>query len=518
MIVKKPYAFLIRKFKLIHMIMFGLLVYVLLKSFDIFSFFNSYANSFAAIDYSNFDITFFLYLSCFIIIILSLIIYYLLSKKNKPYKFYIFNAIYYSAIIIYFILVIAQIKDLEYSNLSFEGIRFIRDISLIILIPQVIVTFFVLSRGLGFNIKSFDFQKDIKGLDISSEDAEEIEVNLGKDSYKYMRGVRKALRYTKYFILENKFFVTIVCSVFSLIISLIIITDIKESIKYYNEQEKFIANSIYYTINEAFIVNDDTYDNIISDGKCYLLIKINLKNSTSNNVYLDRDNFRLSTKNGLLFPKFNYYEEFIDVGEVFSPFNLTSGSKKDVVLVFELNTSEASNEYLLKVKNTNLNVDQKYYEVLVKSKILKDSNNVNNYSMNSYINFDGNVLNGTRYRLNSYEIKEVFNETYRVCDGECKDYTYIVRPNTSGNYIMKVNSNVIGDNSYLKYPFDFYKYFVLIKYRTYGNVYNIRCNVLNTSDLTSDYVYIEVPSSIVNANKIEFVINNRENKYNLVLK
>ena len=65
---------------------------------------------------------------------------------------------------------------------------------------------------------------------------------------------------------------------------------------------------------------------------------------------------------------------------------------------------------------------------------------------------------------------------------------------------------------------DFYKYFVLIKYRTYGNIYNIRCNVLNTSDLSSDYVYIEVPSSIINANKIEFVINNRENKYNLVLK
>ena len=65
---------------------------------------------------------------------------------------------------------------------------------------------------------------------------------------------------------------------------------------------------------------------------------------------------------------------------------------------------------------------------------------------------------------------------------------------------------------------DFYKYFVLIKYRTYGNVYNIRCNVLNTSDLSSDYVYIEVPSSLINANKIEFVINNRENKYNLVLK
>ena len=173
---------------------------------------------------------------------------------------------------------------------------------------------------------------------------------------------------------------------------------------------------------------------------------------------------------------------------------------------------------MLKVKNTNLSVDQKYYDVLVKSKILKDNNNVNNYSMNSYINFDGSVLNGIRYRLNSYEIKEVFNETYRVCDGECKDYTYIVRPNTSGNYIMKVNSNIISNNSYLKYPFDFYKYFVLIKYRTYGNIYNIRCNVLNTSDLSSDYVYIEVPSSIINANKIEFVINNRENKYNLVLK
>ena len=44
MIVKKPYAFLIKHFRIIHGILFVLLGYIMLKSADISSFFSDYAS------------------------------------------------------------------------------------------------------------------------------------------------------------------------------------------------------------------------------------------------------------------------------------------------------------------------------------------------------------------------------------------------------------------------------------------------------------------------------------------
>ena len=98
-------------------------------------------------------------------------------------------------------------KGLETESLDQQTVMLIRDIALMILVPQAIFLFVILGRTLGFNLKQFDFKKDLEELDIDSTDNEEVEVILGNNNYKYARFFRKSLRLTKYFFLENKLFV-----------------------------------------------------------------------------------------------------------------------------------------------------------------------------------------------------------------------------------------------------------------------------------------------------------------------
>ena len=91
MILKKPYAFLIKNFKLLHIILFFALSFIIYKSSKIYNFFNDYVNG----NYFDFQenlvttyIDIFLFLAIIIIIIFSIILYWLMKLKNKNKKYY----------------------------------------------------------------------------------------------------------------------------------------------------------------------------------------------------------------------------------------------------------------------------------------------------------------------------------------------------------------------------------------------------------------------------------------------
>ena len=141
--------------------------------------------------------------SSLLIILVGALIYYLLSLKNKSRKEYMYICIYYSIIFVYFIFMFSVFQKLQYSTIDIETVRAYRDISVMALLPQLVFLFITLGRTLGFNIKQFDFKKDLEGLDIDSSDSEEVELTLGSNSYKYARSARKAFRLLKYFILKK---------------------------------------------------------------------------------------------------------------------------------------------------------------------------------------------------------------------------------------------------------------------------------------------------------------------------
>ena len=230
MIIKKPYAFLIKKFRWIHGILFAMLVFLAVKSVNIYTFFSDYAtnhyyvmSSMLASEYI--DLT--LFVVTILAILLSVLIYFILSLKNKDRKTYALLCLYYVVLFVYFIYMLSIFQNLQSKSLGIETVRVIRDISIIISLPQIAFLFIIFGRTLGFNLKQFDFKKDLEEMQIDTKDYEEVEVEFGKNNYKIARFLRKVLRLTKYFILENKFIVTILASIIVLVTSLAIFINIK---------------------------------------------------------------------------------------------------------------------------------------------------------------------------------------------------------------------------------------------------------------------------------------------------
>ena len=89
-----------------------------------------------------------------------------------------------------------------------------------IVIDIVLIVLFII-RGLGINIKRFDFSSDLSKMDISDKDKEEYEVSLNINYDETKKKRKRFFRNFKYFYFEHKFICNITI-LFILIITIII--------------------------------------------------------------------------------------------------------------------------------------------------------------------------------------------------------------------------------------------------------------------------------------------------------
>lgn len=534
MIIKKPYAFLIKNFRIIHGFLFAMVLYLSIKSFNIYTFFSEYVTNhfFVSSDsLASSYINYFMFGSSLLIILVGALIYYLLSLKNKSRKEYMYICIYYSIIFVYFIFMFSVFQKLQYSTIDIETVRAYRDISVMALLPQLVFLFITLGRTLGFNIKQFDFKKDLEGLDIDASDSEEVELTLSSNSYKYARSARKAFRLLKYFILENKFFVIVFSSIIALVVSLTIFMKINVYQATYAQQQSILANSIWYQVNDVYITNTNMSNKVIFDDKYFVLVKVNAKNKLNREITLTRDTFRLKLGDELVIPNFNYSVEFLDIGETFVPITLKPGEEKDLVVVFQVEKSKLAIDYIFRIKNFESGmigqIDSPYKDVVIKPVTLNSTEDVGTYKIPNDIVLDKTLLKNTKLSIKSYEISNIFREYYKYdFGGVTQTGTYIVKPQSTSSgskSVLKITGTMEVDSSagldrYIKIPSDLYKYYGIIKYSSYGNVKSTYLTPIKVDYYEDEYSYFEVPSDMENANKIQLFLLIRGYRYTINLK
>lgn len=535
MIIKKPYAFLIKKFRWIHGILFAMLVFLAVKSINIYTFFSDYAtnhyyvmSSMLASEYI--DLT--LFVVTILAVLVSALIYFILSLKNKDRKTYVFLCLYYIILFVYFIYMLSIFQNLQSKSLGIETVRAIRDISVIVSLPQIVFLFIICGRTLGFNLKQFDFKKDLEEMQIDTKDYEEIEVEFGKNNYKTARFLRKTLRLTKYFILENKFIVTVLASIIVLATSLAIFVNIKIYNVSYNENVEILANNVYYTVMSSYVTDKDINDNVITKDKKYVLIKIKANNKTTTNYNLYRETFRLELNNTMLIPTFGLDNKFIDVGKTYSPFEIKSGETKEFIIVFELDNSVNQSEFILKIKNYDYGnfttLESEYKDINIVPKYIDHDEDYGKLYLPIRLNLEETMLGKTNIVLNSYEIATTFKEKYEYCieENNCMINTYIVKPISTGKgnlSVLKLRGRLDLDedlymNKYITNLGDLLSYFGKISYRYRGKYKTASITKIPTKLKTDEYSYVEVPSELAEANKIEIILTIRGIKYTLVLK
>lgn len=336
MVLRKPYGFLIKHFRLIHLIITGILIYLVSYNREIYKFLNSCiddaVNKYNALSYINYNI----YIYIIISIILFFIIYWLLKYKDKPRNIYILSIICYIFIGIYIFILFSYFSGLPSNVLNQKVIRAYRDIMLISLGLQYLLIIIMLIRGLGFDIKKFNFGKDIQELNLSSEDAEEIEVDVNIDTTNMMRSVRKRKRELGYFFNEYKVFILGILSIIIIFIGFNSYKYLKKIFQVYNQGD-IVGNTIPMTVRNSY------YN--ISDNKNYIIIKFDIS-KYGKQERLNVANMILSVNNKEYVANKNICNNFNNVGNCYKKQYITDKSNT-YILVYEVDSLNSEKSYLL---------------------------------------------------------------------------------------------------------------------------------------------------------------------------
>lgn len=349
MILRRPYAFLIKHFKLIHLILFGLMVYITVTANNVLKFFKEYisTNGNMEVIASNY-ISYLMVIVVFLIIALTIMIYLLMRYKKKPRTLYVIVILGILVSSFVFSYLNGNIKELETTVMSARDIRLLRDISRFNYIGLFILCLPVLVRGLGFDIKKFNFSNDLIDLQLNKEDNEEIEINTSLPSDMLLRGGHKFGREMKYYYLENKFILNIIFGIIALI--LIINFPFNKFVihRTLNEGDTFNTENFSIVINDSYI----SERNRTSKNNSYVILDVSVKGK-SKNYKLRLDEFVLMGKDNQYIPSLKYYYYFSDLGKGYYNSVLDTNNYNNYILIYNVDNDDIRKKFTIRYIRNN---------------------------------------------------------------------------------------------------------------------------------------------------------------------
>ena len=528
MVFKKPYAFLIKYFKLINFGIALIAIYIAYRNYNIFNFFNEYiANNYSGNYYPGFFneyISPFLYLTIIILLIAIVSIYLLLVYKKKPTKMYVLTAIYY----IIFIILLGFFKDvmigIESTVLTAEESRLYRDISIISLIPQVIIIILYILRAIGLNIKNFNFESDLKEIEIHESDSEEVEFVLKKDNVKLRRNINRFIREFKYYVKENKFIVTIIGII--IFVSLIYLgyKMLPEVVDQdFNQGENFYINGISYRLEDSILTNLD-YKGDKIDDYYYLVIKLFVKNTANEVREFDYNNFRLIIDEKFYYPVTDKSKHFIDYANGLYNGSLRANKEGIYSLVYQIKEEDIRKHYEIKINNGTITSDNlmigRHDLINITPIIINKVNKEQQVNLGSSLNFSNSNLGATSLTLNNHKITKKYIYDYQYCKKEvCETYKDMVNINYTLNnttlLVLDYEYNIDKTVPFYNYSKNIYglieNYLKVIYTNEFAETKYAKVINVTPSNLKNQIV-LETTDKIENSEVLElsFIIRNKE--------
>ncbi len=536
MILRRPYALLIKYFRVIHLVLLALSIYITYKTNIISSFFRNYiANNYSAIITENFSsnfIDFSIYLAIVAVLIILIAVMYLLIFKKKKQKFYSIAIIFYIAIIVMIFFYSYIFNVLETNVISADSARLYRDLSLMIYFPQFIFIAFFGIRALGFNVKQFNFKQDLKDLEINQSDYEEVEVNINFETYKAKRGLRRFIRETGYYIRENVFMVSLVSLV---VFGIIIYLTVNNVVNFNNTtiklNESFYHETLLYTFNDAVITNLDISGSKIKDDKYYLILEMNIKNETLYDVSIDANDYKIHSGSEYFTPIVNLSEEFSDYGaDLINPI-IEHYSDKTYVLVYELDEKYVNSNFELKLYQGSVienEVSYPIYNIMkVDPTLISNNQKISTVNLNETVNFVDTTIGNSSLTISNYELANTYYyEAEKCINDNCTTYTDVISLSKTGNdynnMLMIIDAELELDKETLYYINNksdnlFVDNFMYIEYNLNDKVYIEKIEGIDISNL-EDKIILKVPKELSEAKEISLLIKIRNFEYEYVIK
>lgn len=513
MIIRKPYAFLIKNFRLIHLFILLVSSYIFSKTIVVLNFFNDYVETRQFIESDTLvnDIIpiIIMFLSIFLIAALSSIVF-LFKKKDKPILFYVFGILYYFALIVICFISRGMINTIIFDGLDPRISRIIRDIWLIIVILQVSIVVFSLIRTLGFDIRKFNFGEDVHELQIDDEDSEEIELTSRFDADKAKMSAAMKREELKSFFFENKLIILLILFMLCFVMpSAFIAKNIVDN-KRYKVGEVIKLKDFNLTINESYITKKDYKGDILLTGdNSYLIVNINVENFSSKDIQLNLNNLRLEVNDRIYVPKTNLYDSFVDIGTGYNNNKIPNG-KKDYIIVYAIKDEDLENEMIVRYANKltvkNSQVNAVYYRTVIKPENIDKDKGLVNRKLNEDLIIEYKELKGTKLNIFHYNIKDKF--TYEV-NGKTK---YIIN-----NVGLVLSLNYTFESKNISFS-DFISRNAIIRYKYNNTTYEQKINDITPNNYKTNEVYFAVSEKLKDAKEIALVVNVRKTEYVYKLK
>ena len=528
MILKKPYGFLIKHFRLIHFILFGLMILISYISKPMINFFADYVkNDYTATIFDNMVSTYipwYVIASLILLLIIIASLYILLNHKKKPTKLYIIIFIYYTIYLIMTIVAHKLIGGLSENLWTTEASRAYKDIYQMYYIIQFICIIFVFIRTFGFDIKKFDFKKDLEELELNEKDSELVEVNFDMDTSKIKRLFRRFKREFIYYIKENTF---IFIGILSIILIIIVYSIYKNADKLnynYKENEPFYYNNLNYTILDSMITNLNTKGEK-SSNKSYFVIKLKVKNVSNLNQKIPTENIKLENKGKKINPKLDIGSMFSDYAKPYENDIIKPEQEEIFEFAYEINPKTSGNfkleiyygESLKKIgKSKKINVN-------LNPKDITNINVLSNSKMGQKIEMNDTNIGNINLIIDDYYIGDSYYFDYEICDKEkCKKYKDAIIAdfktiNSKTLLILKGKYEVDNKNNDYKLYNYFGNLFISINYKIGNKEYKSDIKALKAKNLKNAFAF-QVDKEIENANCIDVLITIRNKRYIINIK
>ena len=460
MIIKNPYNFIAKHYRLINMFMLLPMVYLMLKFRDISGFFKDFVRDGYRTLETNFAdtyVTTLTFVALAFMIVYNAFFYIVFVTKKKNGLFYAIGAIVYIVLLLLALLFHGTMMGI--TNLDATFANFVRDMGNLSVFPQYALIIVTVVKILGFNIKTLRFEKKA-ALEID-DDEEEIEIQIGADGTSAKRSAVHLIRELKYYILENKFVFSVIGVVIGFGALIGVFIHIKNN-KAYTYNQEVSVDTFKIALKDSYITNIDYRGNVIAKDTYFLVVKLGLVNTNYDTV-IDKSVFRIKVGDTTLFPTYDRSPRFVDIGKPYLGQVIKYQEEDDYIFVYELTPKQVKGTYKLTILNSLKEEDGKlkknYKTINVKPKNITKEKDLGTVEIGKEIKLKDTTLGETTYTLKSFDIEEYYTYNEEVCDEYgCPAHkeTIVPRP---GTVLMVIEDEIKYDerSSYYKNTYkDFY--------------------------------------------------------------
>ncbi len=545
MILKRPYAFLVKHFRIIHAILLLCFGFITMKTWDIVSFFGTYIRNDQTVsdikELADTYVTTSMYFVVILSLIVSCIIIYLLRYKKKPILVYLYMTILDIILIVAYYYLYSFLYDMQFSAPDLRVVNIIRDMFRLLTVAHLPLLVICFIRAIGFDVKKFDFKKDILDLGIETSDNEEYEfdINIDKDDFK--EKFNRGSRLFKYFYKENKFIFTGLEIIVGVAVLVFVVTLIKNREIFYSENDAFDVGNLRIQVLESYKTDRDAIGVKFNSKYFYIVTKVRFTNNAGYDTTINTGNMKVEYSDGASTMVIkNLNERMSEFGTNYFSQILRASETRDFVFIFEVPNEYYNEDFVFKYLNS-LTLEEnelkyEYLKVKLSPKEFDDKvKKVSTKEIGEKLTFKESVLGNTNITINSMELSDSFlYKIVRCSKDTCTQKVNQITPDQTQGYdltVMKLNIDLNFDRDKLGSKYNvtnFITKYGSIRFVINGKEYNnsnknsnneylLKLNDI-TPYITDNYVYLEVRDRLKSAEKIYLDFTIRDKVYTYVLK